>query len=477
MPSRNPSGRSTTGPSRRALLAGAVATALAGLATAPGATAAPAAATAPTATAPTAGGRRPNILLIVLDDLGWNELGCYGQRVIRTPVVDRLAAEGVRFTQAYANPSCAPTRASLLTGRHTGHSRVKSNADAARGLAAEDVTVGEVLHAAGYATGLVGKWGLGPDTGDSPSHPNRQGFDHFFGYIDQVHAQDYWPTYLWRNGERVDHPENEGADVTYAVDLFTREALDFIDRHQDGPFFLSLNYNTPHAPNEIPDDAPYSAEPWPQGERNHAAQITYTDTRIGTVLDRLAQRGLADDTLVVFVSDNGPHAAGAHFEHVGSTLPHDPEFFDSNGPLRGIKFSVYEGGVRVPLIVRLPASLRTASTPKPGTVLRDRVAVWDFLPTLAEFGGGATPPGLDGVSFRRALTGPGQPARPPLYWRAEDGAEAVRFGRWKGVRPAGGPVELYDVFADIGERSDVATAHPDLVGQAERLLADAVAGG
>ncbi len=464
MSTRNREVQTDTGPSRRSVLAGVAAAALAGLVAAPEASA-----------APRGNGRRPNIVLILLDDLGWGEPGCYGQRVIRTPVIDGLAAQGLRFSQAYANPSCAPTRASLVTGLHTGHSRVKSNADAVGGLTAEDVTVGEVLRSAGYTTGLVGKWGLGPDTGDNPSHPNRQGFDYFFGYIDQVQAHNYWPTYLWRNGQKVQYPENQGARATYAIDLFTQEALDFIDRSQGEPFFLSLDYNTPHAPNEIPSDAPYSDEPWPQGERNHAAQITYTDGQIGKVLDHLAQRGLADDTLILFASDNGPHAAGADYQHVGSTLPHDPAFFDSAGPLRGIKFSVYEGGIRVPLIVRLPASLRTAGGPRPGSVLRDRVAVWDFLPTLAEVGGAATPPGLDGVSFLRALTGRGQPPRPYLYWRGDSGVEAVRFNRWKAVRPKGGQAELYDLFADIGEKNDIAAAHPDLVLQAESLLADAVA--
>lgn len=451
------------GVSRRGLLGGIATASLSGLAAAP-------------AVAGERGSRRPpNIVLIVLDDLGWGELGCYGQRVIRTPVVDGLAAEGLRFTQAYANPSCAPTRASLLTGLHTGHAPVKSNADAEKGLPAEDVTVAEVLRSTGYATGLVGKWGLGPDTGDNPSHPNSQGFDYFFGYINQRHAHDYWPTYLWRNGRRVLYPENEGADVTYAIDLFTQEALDFIDRSQDGPFFLSLNYTTPHAPNEIPSDAPYSDEDWPQGERNHAAQITHTDGEIGKVLAHLAQRGLADDTLVLLTSDNGPHNAGANFQHVGSTLPHDPEFFDSNGPLRGIKFTVYEGGIRVPLIVRLPAALRAADGPKPGSVLRDPVAVWDFLPTLAEVGGADAPEGLDGVSFLPALTGREQPSHPYLYWEADGADEAVHFGNWKGVRPEDGPVELYNLHADIGEQRDVSASHPGLVREVERLLADAVA--
>lgn len=466
-----------TGVSRRSLLGGMAATALTGLAAAsswPSAAAAEAPAEAPGGALTGQNRRAPNILLILLDDLGRGELGSYGQQVIRTPVLDGLAAEGARFTQAYATPSCAPTRASLLTGLHTGHAPVRSNRDADEGLRAEDVTVGEVLRDAGYTTGHIGKWGLGPDTGDNPSHPNRQGFDYFFGYINQTHAHDYWPTYLWRDGEKVRYPENKNADITYATDLFTQEALDFIDRSRNDPFFLYLAYTTPHAPNEIPDDAPYSEEDWPQGERNHAAQITHVDAEIGRVLSRLDELGLRDDTLVLVASDNGPHKAGKNFEHVGSTLPHDPEFFDSNGPLRDIKFTVYEGGIRVPLIVRLPASLRAAGGIEPGSEVHDPVAVWDFLPTFAEAAGARTPPGLDGVSFVPALTGGEQPQHEYLYWEQEGKDQAVRFGNWKGVRLENRPVELYHLNQDVGERDDLAAQHPALVRKVERLLAGAV---
>lgn len=418
--------------------------------------------------------RPPNIVFVLADDLGWGELGSYGQQMIQTPVADRLAADGLRFTQAYANPSCAPTRCSLLTGLHTGHATVKSNGDANGGLAPEDVTVGQVLQDAGYATGIIGKWGLGPDTGDNPSHPNQKGFDYFFGYINQTHAHDYWPTYLWRNGERVEYPENEGADVTYATDLFTAEALDFLDDHREEPFFLYLAYTTPHAPNEIPSDAPYSAEPWPEGERNHAAQVTRLDAELGRVLAKLDELGIADDTLVLFASDNGPHDAGAHFEHVGSTLPHDPEFFDSNGDLRGIKFTVYEGGIRVPWIIRLPAALRQSGLPA-GSVVREPVAVWDLLPTFAELGGGTVPRPVDGLSLLPVLNGGDAGDREYMYWLGNNDAEAVRFGRWKGVRPrTGRPLQVFDIHHDESEQTDLAATHPAIVREAERLLAGAV---
>ncbi|MEU9856605.1 arylsulfatase [Streptomyces sp. NPDC047974] len=445
-----------TGMSRRRLLAGIGALALAGV------TGSEAAAAAGQALRVDGETRKPNIVLIVLDDLGYGEIGSYGQKTIKTPVLDRLAAEGLRFTQAYANPTCAPSRASLLTGLHTGHSRIKGNGDSGKGLVAEDVTVAETLRAAGYATSHIGKWGFGPDNGDNPSHPNSQGYDHFFGYITHGHAHDYWPTYLWRDAERITYPENEGADVTYAGDLFTTEALDFIDRNHDRPFFLNLNYTTPHGPNEVPSDAPYTDENWPQPERNHAAQITWTDGAIGKVLDRLELHGVANDTLVVFTSDNGPHAL------------HGVEFFDSNGPLRGTKFTVYEGGIRVPLIVRLPASLRSAGAPTAGSVLRQKVAVWDFLPTLSDVAGGETPAGLDGISFLPALTGKSQPGRPYLYWQSEGGDQAVRFGRWKAVRRKGKAVELYDLWSDLGESKNIASSHPNQVRSAEKWLADAV---
>jgi len=421
----------------------------------------------------------PNILLFVVDDLGWGEVGAYGQRTLRTPVLDGLAADGVRFTEAYATPTCAPTRASLLTGLHTGHARVKSNRDAGRGLAARDITVAEVLRDAGYTTGVVGKWGLGPDHGNNPSHPNRQGFDYFFGYLGQQQAHDYWPTHLWRNGERVGYSENVGADTTYAADLFTAEALAFLDRITPGErFFLDVSLTTPHAPNEIPSDAPYSNRPWPKGERNHAAQVTATDAQIGTILAGLAARGLSEDTVVLVVSDNGPHREGAAYDGVGSRLPHDAEFFNSNGRLRGIKRDVYEGGIRVPMIARVPASLRaTGGVAAPGTVVDTPVAVWDLPATFAELAGTSAPTAKDSVSLVPSLRGRRQPGHDHLYWQfREDGFdEAVRFGQWKAVRHHRRRTELYQLHRDPGETTDVARRFPSVVRRAERLMARSVA--
>ncbi len=455
---------STTPLSRRSLIASLSAAAVVG------ASAASASATNPSTASRTRPRKRPSFLLVVVDDLGRGEVGAYGQRVLQTPVLDRLADQGIRFDEAYATPTCAPTRCSLFTGRHTGHATVKTNADASTGLRADDVTVAEVLRRAGYTTGLVGKWGLGPEVAGNPSHPNQQGFDHFFGYIDQTHCHDYWPTYLWRDGERVSYPENDRADITYAPELFTEEALAFLDRVGDRPFFLDVSYTTPHAPNEHITQEPYADQPWPDGEKNHAAQVTWTDAQVGLLLEGLEERGLADDTIVVVVSDNGPHAAGASFEHVGSTKPHDPEFFDSNGILRGIKRDVYEGGIRVPMIARVPGSRR-------GRVVREPIAVWDLLPTFAALARTRMPRDLDGISFARTFRGRRQQGHDHLYWQFDEGGfdEAVRFGPWKAVRLEDQPTELYRLDRDASETTDLADRWPGLVRYAERLMARAVA--
>ncbi len=378
---------------------------------------------------------RPNIVWIMADDLGYGDVGCYGQKVIRTPNIDRLAAAGVRFTHCYAGSTvCAPSRCTLMTGRHTGHARVRSNSLVP--LAAEDVTVAEVLKSAGYATGMFGKWGLGePDT---TGIPNRQGFDEWFGYLNQHHAHNYYPDYLWKNEQKVPL-ENVVKDnvattrAAYSADLITREALDFLDRHAQRRFFLYLPFTLPHANNEagkagmeVPSDAPYTAEPWPQPQKNHAAMITYLDAQVGKVLAKLAELKLADDTIVFFTSDNGPHREGGA----------DPEFFHSSGPLRGFKRALYEGGIRVPMIVRWPGKIT------PRSVSSQVWAFWDALPTLAELAGAAPPAGLDGISMVPALLGERSAGRAQqdheyLYWEfSEKGfAQAVPIGDWKAVRP------------------------------------------
>ncbi len=408
---------------------------------------------------------RPNIIFILADDLGYGDLGCYGQKLIRTPNLDRLAREGVRFTQAYAGSTvCAPSRCVLMTGLHTGHARVRGNALVP--LLPEDRTVAKMLKEAGYVTGIVGKWGLGePNT---PGVPNRQGFDEWFGYLNQGHAHDYYPQYLWRNEQKVTIEGNlNGAKKEYSNDLFTREALDFIRRHRKGPFFLYLTFTLPHANNElgaktgngmeVPTDAPYSNESWPQQQKNHAAMITRLDGEVGKVMAVLKELGIDDHTVVFFSSDNGPHREGGA----------KPEFFRSSGPLRGIKRDLYEGGIRVPMIVRWPGKIT------PGTVSDQVWAFWDFLPTAAAIAGVRPPPAIDGISMLPALLAKPQKSHDDLYWEFHERGfkQAVRMGDWKAIRfGIEGPIELYDLKTDIGEQHNIAAAHPNVVARIEAIL-------
>ncbi|MCX8037887.1 MAG: arylsulfatase [Candidatus Sumerlaeia bacterium] len=403
--------------------------------------------------------RKPNIIFILADDLGYGDVGCYGQKVILTPNIDQLAAEGIRFTDAYAGSTvCAPSRCALLTGLHTGHCFVRGNDRIP--LRPEDITVAEVLKKAGYTTAVVGKWGLGePDT---TGIPNRKGFDYWFGYLNQGHAHNYYPDYLWRNEEKV---PLDGK--TYSHDLFTREALDFVRRTAGKPFFLYLAYTTPHANNElgrdtgngmeVPDYGPYANKDWPAPEKGRAAMITRMDTDIGKLMALLKELGIDNDTIVFFTSDNGPHREG------GS----NPEFFNSSGPLRGIKRDLYDGGIRVPMIVRWPGRV-------PAGRVSDHVwAFWDFLPTAAQIAGVESPVGLDGISMLPAILGKPQKSAEYLYWEFHEGGfkQAVRMGNWKGVRlDPSLPVELYDVKKDIAEKNNVAAQHPDVVKKIEDIL-------
>lgn len=427
----------------------------------------------------------PNILLIQADDLGYGDLSVYGQTRFTTPNLDRLAREGTRFTQYYAGSTvCAPSRAALMTGRHTGHAWIRGNGSPATGdvpLRQEDVTLGEVLNDAGYRTAVVGKWGLGQP--GSTGMPASQGFEHAFGFLDQRHAHRQFTDHLWRNGERV----TTSLEGDYVNDLFTREAAAFIERDDARPFFLYLNYTVPHAELRAPEDSVASfrgrfdehaftntaADAKPTGARPEgpslgyrsqpapfsafAAMITRMDRDIGRLADLVRARGLDERTLILFVSDNGPHKEGGA----------DPAYFKSSGGLRGIKRDLYEGGIRVPMIARWP-----------GTVAAGRVsdhvwAHWDMLPTLAEFAGARTPSGLDGVSVAGALRGNARVEHAPLYWEFHERGfqQAVRMGRWKAVRlKVGAPLELYDLDADPQEQHDIAAAHPDVVARIETYL-------
>jgi arylsulfatase A len=428
---------------------------------------------------------RPNILLIQADDLGYGDLSAYGQARFETPMLDRLAREGTRFTQYYAGSTvCAPSRAALMTGRHTGHGWIRGNGGFPAGdipLRPEDVTIAEVLRDAGYRTALVGKWGLGQP--GSTGMPDRQGFDFAFGFLDQRHAHRQFTDHLWRNGERV----SASLDNDYVNDLFTKEAAGIIEKDDPRPFFVYLNYTVPHAELRAPSDAldrfrgqfpetPFSnppADEKPTGARfdvpslgyrsqptphaTFAAMITRMDRDVGRLVDLIRTRGLDNRTLVMFISDNGPHQEGGG----------DPAFFRSSGGLRGIKRDLYEGGIRVPMIARWPGVVPAGRT-------SDHVwAHWDMLPTLADIAGARAPAGLDGLSMAQALRGGSQATHPFLYWEFHERGfqQAVRNGRWKAVRlKPGTPLELYDLVADPGEARNVASAHPDIVGHIETFL-------
>ncbi|WP_237105361.1 arylsulfatase [Nonomuraea sp. MG754425] len=402
---------------------------------------------------------RPNILLILADDLGWGEIGSNGQRLIHTPNLDRLAAEGVQFKAAYSGaPLCAPSRCSLLTGLHAGHSTVRDNPEGGPQLALSeaDLTFAELLQLSGYRTACIGKWGFGPERTDQPSHPNVRGFDEFFGYISHKHAHQYFPKYLWHNGQKV-----QLGGTKYAPHLFRQRAVEFMKADSDKPFLLYFATNLPHSPSVIAGDAgEYENKPWTGPNRRHAAQVARLDTDVAALVRTLRDAGLAKDTLVLFTSDNGPH------REKGVT----PWLFDSNGPYRADKRDVYEGGIRVPLIAWSPG-LRPR-------VERQPVAFWDVLPTLADLAETPVPANLDGLSFRGLLTGEGAPKHHHLVWNRPRKAQAIRRGRWKVVRfsphiAGAGPqgrIELYDLTDDPGERRDQAAARPAITRQLVELL-------
>jgi len=416
---------------------------------------------------PNPGDRKPNIIFILADDLGYGDLGCYGQRLIETPNIDALAAEGIRFTQCYAGSTvCAPSRCALMTGFHTGHARVRGNKLIP--LRPRDVTVAEILKGAGYTTAIIGKWGLGePGT---TGVPNLKGFDEWFGYLNQRRAHNYYPEYLWRNTEKYWIKGNmNGKKGVYSHDLFTEEALKFIRRNRGNPFFLYLAYTIPHANNElgrktgngmeVPSDEPYSDRSWPQVEKNFAAMVTRMDRDVGRIVSLLKELGIDGETVIFFSSDNGPHREGGH----------DPKFFKSSGPLRGIKRDLYEGGIRVPMIVRWPGKI------KPGSVSDQVWAFWDFLPTAAEIAGVEPPRGIDGISMLPALLGKEQGDHEYLYWEFYERGfdQAVRMGDWKGVRHLDGEIELYNLSEDIGERKNVAADHPDIANEISKIMQEA----
>jgi len=419
------------------------------------------------AAAPQAG-PKPNIIFILADDLGYGDLGCYGQKQIATPNLDRMAAEGMKFTSAYAGSTvCAPSRCCLMTGLHTGHAKVRTNGSDPIGP--QDLTVTEVLKGAGYRTALYGKWSLGGIY--TSGYPLDKGFDEWFGYFNQSHAHEYYPEMLLDGRREVlirgNFGEPTGKRKVYVHDLFTERALRFIEQNRQNPYFLHLCWTIPHANNElgrstgngmqVPEDGPYSGRNWPQTEKNFAAMLHRMDADVGRILDALKKTGQDRNTLVIFSSDNGPHREGGH----------EPDFFDSNGPLRGIKRDLYEGGVRVPFIAWWPGRIEA------GSKCDEPAAFWDFMATAAELAGAKVPVKTDGVSFAPALFGRPLPKREYLYWEFHERgfSQAVRMGRWKGVkRNAEAPVELYDIESDIGETKDLATANPAIAARIADIM-------
>jgi arylsulfatase A len=440
--------------------------------------------------------RKPNVVYIMADDLGYGDLGSYGQKIIKTPNLDRLAVEGMRFTDHYSGSTvCAPSRCVLMTGRHTGHCPIKSNGETNREtwpmghmgaagqlpLPASEVTLAAMMKKAGYATGCIGKWGLGSrhSTGD----PNTVGFDHFFGYYDQRDAHYYYIDFLWRNGEPVELKDNVKLQNQYTPDLLVKEALGFIRDNKDKPFFLYLPFVTPHAELAVPEEsmADYAGikerKPWPNKkfpyrverksyglynycEKPHqvfAAMVTRLDRDIGRVMALLKELGLDNDTVVFFTSDNGPHYEGGA----------DPNFFDSNGPLHGFKRDLYDGGVRVPLIVRQPGKI------KPGSVSGHVSAFWDVMPTVCEIAGVKAPANTDGISMAPTLFGGEQAKHAYLFWDFR-GWKALRKGDWKLHLKGNNRVELYNLKTDLGERKNLATERPEMVAELRELVKDAM---
>jgi arylsulfatase A-like enzyme len=441
--------------------------------------------------------QRPNIVLVVADDLGYGDLGSYGQTRIRTPRLDRMAREGMSFRQFYAGSTvCAPSRSVLMTGRHTGHTPVRGNARSESGpignapLPVESETIAEMLQRAGYATGAFGKWGLGGP--GSTGMPTEQGFDEFFGYLDQLRAHYYYPEFLYRGGgERVPLDGNEVADNppvagagkprrrgTYSQEAIMKKALSFVERHREEPFFLYLPSTIPHvslaAPEEAmaryQDDAGDSIFPEEPFEGGHytgydmpraayAAMVSRLDRDVGRVIDRIQSLGLSGDTIVLFTSDNGPSRAG------GS----DPAFFDSNGPLRGGKKDLYEGGIRIPLIAWAPGRVPSGATNYHTAYFGDVMA------TLADVADAEPPTPNDSLSFLPALLDQeNQEEHEHLYWEYYNRGtmQAVRRDRWKAIRQpmATGEAELYDLQRDLSERQNVAEAHPEVVRQMEDVM-------
>ena len=410
---------------------------------------------------------KPNMIFILSDDVAQGDLGCYGQKLIQTPNLDRMAAEGVRYTQAYAGTSvCAPSRSTLMTGLDTGHCPIRANREiqpeGQMPLPESTRTVAHLLKNAGYATAVMGKWGMGMF--DTTGSPLKKGFDHFFGYNCQRHAHSYFPTYLYNDDKRFDLPGNTGKGVgkTYAQNLIEDEVLRWVKEKKDQPFFLFYAITLPHGNFEIDDQGIYKDKPWTELQKNYAAMVTRLDHDIGRLLQTLKDCGIDDRTLVMTAGDNG--SSFDPKSEIG-------KLFDQamGGQLRGFKRGMYEGALRQAAIARWPGVIPA------GTVRDEPWAFWDFLPTAVELSGQKLPEGFqtDGKSLVSFLKGGPAPLRDYFYWELHEGTslQAVRFGQWKAVRNGPGkPLELYDLSADLAEANNLAAQKPEIAAQAERYL-------
>jgi arylsulfatase A len=431
----------------------------------------------------------PNIVYILADDLGYGDLSCYGQKKFSTPNIDRLASEGMLFTQHYTGCTVsAPSRSCLMTGLHTGHTPIRGNKgwepEGNWPLPANTFTIAGMLKTRDYVTGAFGKWGLGYI--ESEGDPNLQGFDEFYGYNCQSLAHNYYPDHLWHNHEKIILHDNDSSKTgAYSADLIHKAALEFLEKNRNNRFFLFYPTTIPHAELFAKEEymeqfrgkfmpeklykgidsgptfrsGPYGSQP--EAHAAFAAMVKELDDYVGDLLDKLKELGLEKNTIVIFASDNGPHLEGGA----------DPDYFDSNGPLRGYKRDMYEGGIRTPMLVRWPGKVKAGSKNDIVT------AFWDLMPTFADISRAEIPVPIDGISFLPSLLGKKQKGHDYLYWEFHEqgGKMAVRMGNWKAVKlnidkmPVG-ETELYDLSADIGETNNIASSRPDIVEKMEEIM-------
>ena len=421
------------------------------------------------ATATSAAPRKPNLIFILSDDIAMGDLGIYGQQLIQTPHLDQLCREGTRYTSAYSGTSvCAPARSSFFTGLHMGHCPVRANREAKPHgqlpLPENTVTVGRILKDAGYHTATIGKWGMGMF--DTTGSPFKNGIDRFFGYNCQRHAHSYFPTYLYDNDRRIEIPENANdRKQTYAQNLIQQNVLEWVDQHAAEPFFLFYAITLPHGRYEIDDTGIYADKPWSEKEKTYAAMVSRLDSDVGALVELLRRKGIAENTLIVFAGDNG-----SSFEPDSELGKRFNQSMD--GKLRGFKRGMYEGALRQASFAWWPGTVAA------GRVTDEPWAFWDLLPTFAELGGAELPEGYqtDGKSLVGFLKGGPAPEREYFYWELHEGGsiQAIRWDHWKAVRPKpGGRVELYDLSKDLGETTDLAATHPDLVAKAVEMMAQA----